>query len=129
MEEGHARVPLHRSATNEEVAEAVRYLASPAAEYITGHTLVLDYSGDTVYAPSSKTITQKIDPAPTATTVTTVAPLTTPFYGEQGGQVGDIGAELEWIFGQRQGTFRFGSQSPQFGAAPVTWSHAKFPST
>jgi NAD(P)-dependent dehydrogenase (short-subunit alcohol dehydrogenase family) len=37
-----ARVPLKRSATIEEVAAAVCYLASPAAEYITGQTLVLD---------------------------------------------------------------------------------------
>jgi NAD(P)-dependent dehydrogenase (short-subunit alcohol dehydrogenase family) len=36
------RVPLRRFATVEDVAEAVRYLASPAASYITGHTLVLD---------------------------------------------------------------------------------------
>jgi NAD(P)-dependent dehydrogenase (short-subunit alcohol dehydrogenase family) len=42
LEALHSRVPLHRSATNEEVAEAVRYLASPQAAYITGHTLVLD---------------------------------------------------------------------------------------
>ena len=38
----HARIPLKRSATSEEVAAAVRYLASPAAAYITGHTLLLD---------------------------------------------------------------------------------------
>jgi 2-deoxy-D-gluconate 3-dehydrogenase len=36
------RVPLQRFATVEDVAEAVRYLASPAAAYITGQTLVLD---------------------------------------------------------------------------------------
>lgn len=36
------RIPLHRFATTEEVAGAVRYLASPQAAYITGHTLVLD---------------------------------------------------------------------------------------
>jgi NAD(P)-dependent dehydrogenase (short-subunit alcohol dehydrogenase family) len=36
------RVPLHRFATAEEVAAAVSYLASPAAAYITGQTLVLD---------------------------------------------------------------------------------------
>lgn len=35
-------VPLHRLATSEEVAAAVRYLASPKATYITGQTLVLD---------------------------------------------------------------------------------------
>jgi len=37
-----ARIPLQRLATADEVAFAVRYLASPAASYITGHTLVLD---------------------------------------------------------------------------------------
>lgn len=37
-----ARIPLHRFATVEEVAGAVRYLASPQATYITGQTLVLD---------------------------------------------------------------------------------------
>jgi NAD(P)-dependent dehydrogenase (short-subunit alcohol dehydrogenase family) len=37
-----SRVPLHRFGTVEEVASAVRYLASPAAAYITGQTLVLD---------------------------------------------------------------------------------------
>jgi NAD(P)-dependent dehydrogenase (short-subunit alcohol dehydrogenase family) len=42
LEAAHSRVPLHRSATSEEVAAAVRYLASPQASYITGHTLLLD---------------------------------------------------------------------------------------
>jgi NAD(P)-dependent dehydrogenase (short-subunit alcohol dehydrogenase family) len=37
-----ARVPLHRSATIDEVAAAVCYLASADAAYITGQTLVLD---------------------------------------------------------------------------------------
>jgi 2-deoxy-D-gluconate 3-dehydrogenase len=37
-----ARIPLHRLTTAEEVAEAVAYLASPAAASITGHTLMLD---------------------------------------------------------------------------------------
>jgi NAD(P)-dependent dehydrogenase (short-subunit alcohol dehydrogenase family) len=37
-----ARVPLGRFAEPEEVAAAIAYLASPAASYITGHTLVLD---------------------------------------------------------------------------------------
>ena len=37
-----ARVPLHRFAAAEEVAGAVRYLASPVAAYVTGQTLVLD---------------------------------------------------------------------------------------
>lgn len=36
------RIPLRRFATVEDVAETVRYLASPAAAYITGQTLVLD---------------------------------------------------------------------------------------
>lgn len=37
-----SRVPLHRFGTVEEMASAVRYLASSAATYITGQTLVLD---------------------------------------------------------------------------------------
>jgi NAD(P)-dependent dehydrogenase (short-subunit alcohol dehydrogenase family) len=36
------RIPLRRFATSDEVAAAVCYLASPAAEYITGQALVLD---------------------------------------------------------------------------------------
>jgi NAD(P)-dependent dehydrogenase (short-subunit alcohol dehydrogenase family) len=36
------RIPLHRLCTAEEVAEAVCYLASPAAASITGQVLVLD---------------------------------------------------------------------------------------
>ena len=43
-----ARVPLKRFATMEEVGAAVCYLASPAARYVTGHTLVLD-GGLTAY--------------------------------------------------------------------------------
>ncbi|OGA37397.1 MAG: hypothetical protein A3G24_04075 [Betaproteobacteria bacterium RIFCSPLOWO2_12_FULL_62_13] len=42
------RIPLHRFATVEEVAGAVRYLASSQATYITGHTLLLD-GGLTAY--------------------------------------------------------------------------------
>lgn len=37
-----ARIPLRRFGAAEEVAGAVSYLASPAAAYITGQTLVLD---------------------------------------------------------------------------------------
>ena len=48
LEMVHNRIPLRRSATNEEVAAAVRYLASPQAAYITGHTLLLD-GGLTAY--------------------------------------------------------------------------------
>ncbi len=42
------RVPLRRFATSDEVADAVCFLASPAAGYMTGHTLVLD-GGLTAY--------------------------------------------------------------------------------
>ena len=42
------RVPLKRFAESSEVAAAVCYLASPAAEYITGQTLVMD-GGLTTY--------------------------------------------------------------------------------
>jgi NAD(P)-dependent dehydrogenase (short-subunit alcohol dehydrogenase family) len=43
-----ARVPLGRFATSDEIANAVRYLASPEAAYVTGQTLVLD-GGLTAY--------------------------------------------------------------------------------
>ena len=36
------KIPLHRLATSEEVAQAIFYLASPAASAITGQTIVLD---------------------------------------------------------------------------------------
>jgi len=42
LESALNRIPLRRFATVEDVAETVRYLASPAAAYITGQTLVLD---------------------------------------------------------------------------------------
>lgn len=48
LESVHSRIPLRRSATSEEVAAAVCYLASPQAAYITGHTLLLD-GGLTAY--------------------------------------------------------------------------------
>lgn len=43
-----ARIPLKRFGTAEEMAAAVRYLASPAAAYVTGQTLLVD-GGLTAY--------------------------------------------------------------------------------
>jgi 2-deoxy-D-gluconate 3-dehydrogenase len=37
-----SRIPLGRIAIPEEIAGAVVFLASPAADMITGHTLVVD---------------------------------------------------------------------------------------
>ena len=37
-----AKTPLRRMATEEDVADAISYLLSPAAKYITGHNLVVD---------------------------------------------------------------------------------------
>ncbi|MGO4592228.1 SDR family oxidoreductase [Leifsonia sp. 2TAF2] len=45
-----SRIPLGRLGTADDVAESVRFLASPGAGYITGHTLVVD-GGLTVVAP------------------------------------------------------------------------------
>lgn len=42
LKSARERVPLGRFCSVGEVAQAVCYLASPAAAYITGHTLVLD---------------------------------------------------------------------------------------
>ena len=42
LERAIKRIPLGRFCTVDDVAGAVRYLASPEAAYITGHTLVLD---------------------------------------------------------------------------------------
>ena len=39
--------PLGRAGTPEEVAAAVAFLTTPAASYITGHTLVVD-GGNTI---------------------------------------------------------------------------------
>jgi NAD(P)-dependent dehydrogenase (short-subunit alcohol dehydrogenase family) len=36
------KIPLRRVGTPEDVAHAVRYLASPAADYVTGHMLLVD---------------------------------------------------------------------------------------
>jgi 2-deoxy-D-gluconate 3-dehydrogenase len=37
-----SRIPLGRLGRPEDVAGAVVYLASPAAEFVTGHTLLVD---------------------------------------------------------------------------------------
>ena len=42
LEMARKRIPLGRFCTVQDVAQAVRYLASPAAAYMTGHTLVID---------------------------------------------------------------------------------------
>jgi len=45
-----SRIPLGRLGRANDIAEAVRFLSSPGAAYITGHTLVVD-GGLTVVAP------------------------------------------------------------------------------
>ena len=40
--EAAKRLPLRRFATTEEIAQGVLYLASDAADYITGSTLTID---------------------------------------------------------------------------------------
>ncbi|MDA8044891.1 MAG: SDR family NAD(P)-dependent oxidoreductase [Actinomycetota bacterium] len=42
VDELHRRIPLGRQAAPAEIAEAFHYLASPAASYLTGQTIVLD---------------------------------------------------------------------------------------
>lgn len=42
VDELHRSIPLGRQATPAEIAEAFHYLASPAASYLTGQTIVLD---------------------------------------------------------------------------------------
>jgi 3-oxoacyl-[acyl-carrier protein] reductase len=44
------KIPLRRFGEVDDVASAVRYLASPEASYVTGHTLVLD-GGQTLGVP------------------------------------------------------------------------------
>jgi len=38
----HAKIPLGRTATPEEIASAVVFLASPEAAYVTGQVLCVD---------------------------------------------------------------------------------------
>jgi NAD(P)-dependent dehydrogenase (short-subunit alcohol dehydrogenase family) len=42
LEQVAAGIPLQRVATPEDIAEAVVYLCSDGAGYITGHNLVID---------------------------------------------------------------------------------------
>jgi len=46
------RVPLGRAGTIDEVCEAVTYLVSPAAAYVTGATLLID-GGTSLLGPRS----------------------------------------------------------------------------
>ena len=42
VERVQAQIPLHRFGQAEDTAAAIRYLASPGAAYVNGHTLVID---------------------------------------------------------------------------------------
>ncbi|GJE12623.1 SDR family NAD(P)-dependent oxidoreductase [Methylobacterium longum] len=42
LEQSLERIPWHRAGRPEEIARAILYLASDAADYVTGHTLVVD---------------------------------------------------------------------------------------
>ena len=42
LEKAKQSVPLKRMATAQEIADAAAYIVSPAGDYITGHTLVID---------------------------------------------------------------------------------------
>ncbi len=40
LDQSLERIPWHRAGQPEEIAQAILYLASDAAAYVTGHTLV-----------------------------------------------------------------------------------------
>ncbi|MDP4024203.1 SDR family oxidoreductase [Methylobacterium sp. NEAU 140] len=42
LDQSLERIPWHRAGRPEEIARAILYLASDAADYVTGHTLVVD---------------------------------------------------------------------------------------
>jgi len=42
IEAALSQIPLRRFCSMEDVAEAVRWLASRGADYVTGHTVLLD---------------------------------------------------------------------------------------
>jgi NAD(P)-dependent dehydrogenase (short-subunit alcohol dehydrogenase family) len=50
LEKQMATIPMQRPGTPREMAEGVAFLASPAASYITGHTLVIDGGWTAGYA-------------------------------------------------------------------------------
>ncbi|WP_348787028.1 SDR family oxidoreductase [Leifsonia sp. NPDC080035] len=60
------RIPMARLGTPDDMAEAVRFLASPGAGYITGHTLVVD-GGMTVVAPPFRSELGRDDPTRSGT--------------------------------------------------------------
>ena len=42
LETSLERIPWHRAGQPEDIAHAIHYLVSDAADYVTGHTLVVD---------------------------------------------------------------------------------------
>jgi NAD(P)-dependent dehydrogenase (short-subunit alcohol dehydrogenase family) len=48
MQRANERLPLRRLATPEEIADAVLYLASPRASYVTGAVLAMDGAANPV---------------------------------------------------------------------------------